>query len=72
LDGEGHDTGFHTRLERLAVAERVARLHASTAAAAHYRVTQQDTPRLQAMLRHAERLSNRLMLRLGEPHYPPE
>src|SRR4030081_2298534 len=47
-----------TRLERLAVAERVATLHGSTAAAAHYRVSQTHTPRLQAILWHAELLSS--------------
>src|SRR5712691_11456480 len=45
--------------ERLAVAERVASRHASTAAATHYGVSHTETPRLQAMLRHADLLSNR-------------
>jgi alkylhydroperoxidase domain protein len=48
-----------SRTERLAVAERVASRHASTAAAAHYRVGRTETPRLQAMLQHADLLSTR-------------
>jgi alkylhydroperoxidase domain protein len=48
-----------SRMERLTTAQRVASVHGSAAAAAHYgQFAEAQTPRLAAMLRHADLLSS--------------